>query len=73
MSNEFMMISLDGLKPSHQFLNHLIKLLGEDWNGGMPYLSISHYKSGTGNKNVPGMPTKIYRDGNSLKACWCFT
>jgi len=43
------------------------KVLGEDWNGGMPYLSISHYKSGREGKNVPGMPTKIYRDGNSLK------
>jgi hypothetical protein len=44
------------------------KVLGEDWKGGMPYLSVSHYKSGTGNKNVPGMPTKIYRDGGALKA-----
>ena len=40
----------------------------EDWHGGMPYLSISHYKSGTSGKNVPGMPEKIYRDGNRLKA-----
>jgi len=40
----------------------------EDWNGGMPYLSISHYKSGRQGKNVPGMPEKIYRDGNRLKA-----
>lgn len=44
------------------------KVLGEDWKGGMPYVSISHYKSGTGNKNVPGMPNKIYRDGDKLKA-----
>lgn len=44
------------------------KALGEDWNGGMPYLSISHYKSGTGSRNVPGMPDKIYRDGDKLKA-----
>ena len=44
------------------------KVLGEDWAGGMPYLSISHYKSGTNSKNVPGMPEKIYRDGDKLKA-----
>lgn len=44
------------------------KALGEEWAGGMPYLSVSHYKSGTGSKNVPGMPTKIYRDGGALKA-----
>jgi len=44
------------------------KALGEDWNGGMPYLSISHYKSGKGAKQVPGMPTKVYRDGKDLKA-----
>ena len=42
--------------------------LGEEWDGGMPYVSVSHYKSGTSQKNVPGMPTKIYRDGNALKA-----
>jgi hypothetical protein len=44
------------------------KAIGEDWKGGMPYVSISHYKSGTGAKNVPGMPEKIYRDGDKLKA-----
>ena len=44
------------------------KVLGEDWNGGMPYISVAHYKSGTSGKNIPGMPTKVYRDGGSLKA-----
>ena len=48
------------------------KVLGEDWNGGMPYISVSHYKSGTNLKNVPGMPTKIYRDGKDLKAIGVF-
>lgn len=43
-------------------------VLHEDWKGGMPYLSISHYKSGTSGRNIPGMPEKIYRDGNRLKA-----
>lgn len=42
--------------------------LGEDWKGGMPYLSVSHYKSGSESKNVPGMPEKIYMDGDRLKA-----
>lgn len=44
------------------------QVLNEDWSGGMPYISISHYKSGTNKKNVPGMPEKIYRDGDRLKA-----
>src|SRR5688572_49288 len=39
-----------------------------DWNGGMPYLSIAHYKSGAGKVNVPGEPSKIYLDGEALKS-----
>jgi hypothetical protein len=39
-----------------------------DWNGGMPYLSIAHYKSGAGKANVPGEPSKIYLDGEALKS-----
>ena len=38
-----------------------------DWCGGTPYLSISHYKSGTAKKNVPGEIKSIYVDGNRLK------
>lgn len=40
----------------------------ENWTGGMPYISIAHYKSGTGRVNVPGEIRSIYRDGNVLKA-----
>jgi len=37
------------------------------WEGGMPYLSISHYKSGNG-ANVPGEVEKVYVDGDRLKS-----
>ena len=37
------------------------------WCGGMPYLSISHYRSG-GGKNLPGDVSSVYQDGNRLKA-----
>ena len=39
----------------------------DGWCGGMPYLSVAHYKSG-GGKNVPGEPLAVYVDGNRLKA-----
>lgn len=39
-----------------------------DWDGGMPYLSIAHYKSGEGRKNVPGEPSNVYLDGKALKS-----
>ncbi len=38
------------------------------WCGGMPYLSIAHYKAGTNGKNVPGTVEKVYIDGNRLKS-----
>lgn len=37
------------------------------WQGGMPYLSISHYPDLNG-KAVPGKPHEIFVDGNCLKA-----
>lgn len=37
------------------------------WQGGMPYLSISHYPDLNG-KAVPGKPVELFIDGNSLKA-----
>lgn len=37
------------------------------WKGGMPYVSLAHYPDGNG-KAVPGMPDKLYIDGQSLKA-----
>lgn len=42
------------------------------WNGGMPYLSIAHYKSGTGKVNVPGEISNIYMDGEALKSTGIF-
>lgn len=40
----------------------------ESWCGGMPYLSIAHYKAGQGQRNVPGLVESLYVDGSKLKA-----
>ena len=40
----------------------------DSWCGGMPYLSIAHYKAGEQAKNVPGKVEAIYVDGNKLKS-----
>ena len=39
-----------------------------DWCGGMPYLSIAHYKAGTAKNNVPGEVESVYIDGTRLKS-----
>lgn len=38
------------------------------WSGGMPYVSIAHYKSGIEGKNIPADTEKVYVDGECLKA-----
>ena len=38
------------------------------WSGGMPYVSLAHYKSGKEGKNVPADTEKVYIDGEMLKA-----
>lgn len=44
------------------------RYVAEDgWNGGMPYLSLSHYRS-AGGRNVPGEVKSVYVDGNRLKS-----
>jgi hypothetical protein len=40
----------------------------DTWCGGMPYLSIAHYKAGEAAKNVPGKVDAIYIDGTRLKS-----
>ena len=40
----------------------------EDWCGGMPYMSLSHFKSGPKRVNVPGEVSKVYIDGKALKS-----
>ena len=40
----------------------------DSWCGGMPYLSIAHYKAGGEAKNVPGDVEAVYIDGNRLKS-----
>lgn len=40
----------------------------ESWCGGMPYLSIAHFKAGSSRVNVPGEVSSIYIDGNRLKS-----
>ena len=42
-------------------------MVEDGWDGGMPYLSIAHYKS-AGGRNVPGKFEKVYVDGKTLKA-----
>jgi len=39
-----------------------------DWCGGMPYISIAHYKSGTDKINVPGIVDSVYVEGVKLKS-----
>jgi len=68
MSDELFDDFISRIEKSEKVPESFNKVINEDWSGGMPYLSISHYKSGTKAKNVPGMPEKIYRDGNRLKA-----
>lgn len=38
------------------------------WCGGMPYPSISHFRSGDKGSNVPGKIESVYVDGNRLKS-----
>lgn len=38
------------------------------WKGGMPYVSVAHYKSGIEGKNIPADTEKVYVDGECLKA-----
>lgn len=40
----------------------------DSWCGGMPYLSIAHFKAGEQAKNVPGKVDAIYIDGTRLKS-----
>lgn len=40
----------------------------EEWCGGMPYLSVAHYRSGVGKKNIPGLVDSVYVDGTKLKS-----
>lgn len=42
-------------------------VLEDGWNGGMPYLSIAHYKS-MGGKAVPGEVNTVFIDGDVLKS-----
>jgi hypothetical protein len=38
------------------------------WCGGMPYLSIAHYRAGGDAKNVPGEIEEVFVDGDILKS-----
>jgi len=56
---------IDTLSPVPEPFNAVLQ--DGDWKGGMPYPSISHYKSGNG-VNVPGEIERVYVDGEKLKA-----
>ena len=69
MSNELYDDFINRINTDQKVPETFRSALGEDeWDGGMPYVSLSHYKTGKGHKNVPGMPEKVYRDGDKLKA-----
>lgn len=38
------------------------------WQGGMPYVSVAHFKSGKDGANIPADTEKVYVDGECLKA-----
>lgn len=40
----------------------------DTWCGGLPYPSISHFRSGPQGTNVPGKIESVYVDGNRLKS-----
>jgi len=52
-------------EPLDAELKSLLKERG--WSGGMPYVSISHLKSGADGKNIPADVVATYRDGTRLK------
>ncbi len=52
-------------EPPPEAFAHLVT--SDWWKGGMPYVSLAHYPDGNG-KAVPGMPKKLYIDGDTLKA-----
>lgn len=68
MSNDLFDDFISRIKSNAPVPSPFDEVLNEDWNGGMPYISISHYKSGTSMKNVPGIIEQVYRDGDRLKA-----
>lgn len=38
------------------------------WCGGMPYISIAHFRAGRDGKNIPGTVESVYVDGSRLKS-----
>ena len=44
------------------------RICEDDWCGGMPYMSIAHYKTGSNKVNVPGEVSRVYVDGKALKS-----
>lgn len=69
MSEELFDSFVGRIKEGNQIGEVYLSALGEKgWDGGMPYLSISHYKSGVEGKNIPGDVLEVFRDGNRLKA-----
>lgn len=49
-----------------------VEFKSEFWDGGMPYLSVSHYSDQNG-KGVPGQVDVVYIDGRFLKAKGTFS
>lgn len=64
MSLELFNDFIDRIKKSEQ---PPAEYQSEFWNGGEPYISISHYLDANG-KNAPGIIDATYVDGNCLKS-----
>jgi hypothetical protein len=57
--------NINGKTPIPEQFRSLVT--SDYWKGGMPYVSISHYPDLNG-EAVPGLPEKIYIDGETFKA-----
>jgi hypothetical protein len=57
--------NINSKKPVPEAFKSLVT--SDFWQGGMPYVSISHYPDLNG-EAVPGIPEAVYTDGETLKA-----
>jgi len=57
--------NIENKKPVPEAFKSLVT--SDFWQGGMPYVSVSHYPDLNGFA-VPGIPEAIYTDGDALKA-----
>lgn len=71
MSTELFTDFVERIKNKTPVPEPFNQIICEDsWCGGVPYLSVAHYKTGEGGRNVPGRVDEdgIYVDGSRLKS-----